>query len=154
MTKKPFTYEEFKSIYSKVPRLTVDAIIRKGDGIVLSLRREGMGWANEWHLPGGTILYKESIEESLHRIVKDETGLDVEIVKFLGYMEYPDEERERGFGYSVSLTLLCEYISGELQPNEDALDVRVFVELPENTIKIQEEFLKNHWEEIFQNNIV
>lgn len=150
MQKKPFTSEEFKSIYSRVPRLTVDAVIKKDNGIVLSLRKEGIGWENMWHLPGGTVLYKETVEQALHRIVKDETGLDIRVLKLLGYMEYPEEEKERGFGWSVSIAILCEALPGDLVVNEDASDIRVYSELPEGTIKTQRDFLEIHWGEIFE----
>ncbi len=52
--------EEFYSIYSKVPRLALDVVIRSDEGILLSLRaiepHKGL-----WHLPGGTVYRGETI---------------------------------------------------------------------------------------------
>ncbi|MDO8563851.1 MAG: NUDIX domain-containing protein [Nanoarchaeota archaeon] len=148
MTKKPFSPEEFKQIYSKVPRLCIDPIVRMEDGIVLSLRNGNYGWENQWHLPGGTLLYKETVEQGLKRLMKDEIGIEVKIVKVLGYKEFPSEEKERGFGWSVSLMILCDFVSGKLRPDENALEVKAFSKLPDNIVKEHAEFLEEHWDQI------
>ena len=36
-----------------------------------------------WQIPGGGLEFGESVEECLHREIKEETGLNVEIVKLL-----------------------------------------------------------------------
>lgn len=145
---KPFSPEEFKAIFSKVPRLTVDAVIRTPTGVVLTLRKGNIGWDNMWHTPGGTLLFKEKLEDGIHRVVEEELGIKIKIIKVLGYLEYHSEEKERGFGYSVSVTMLCDYVSGELKINEDASEVKTFTTLPDNIIPEQKQLLIEHWSEI------
>lgn len=106
--KLPFTYEQFKEIYSQVPRLCVDLLITTEKGTLLILRKN-FGWEGQWHLPGGTVYYKEKVEDAVQRIAQEELGVDVTINQFLRYVEYPHEETERGFGYSVSLLFDCLY---------------------------------------------
>ena len=89
------TIKEFKEIYSKVSRATVSLVIKTNKGIALSLRNLP-SWRNKWHLPGGTIFYKETVENAVKRKAKEELGIKVKIVKLLGYIEYPSEEKERG----------------------------------------------------------
>ncbi len=149
MTKKPFSYEEFKQIYSRIPRLCIDPIVRTQGGVVLSLRKEGYGWGDQWHLPGGMLLYKETVEDGLRRVLRDEIGAEVSIDKVLGYMEFHSEEKERGFGYSVSLVIVCDLVSGELRPDENASEVRIFTELPERMVEEHKIFLQEHWQDIF-----
>ena len=139
--------EEFVKIYSRVPRLCVDLIIRHKNGVILTLRKLPT-WHKQWHLPGGGVQYQETIAQAVARKAKEELGIEVKIVKTLGYIEFPSEQKERGFGWSVSIGILCDYVSGVLTPNEEAYDVKVFTELPENTIVEQAEFLKTHWSEI------
>ena len=146
-TKKPFTYEEFEKIYSKVPRLTVDLIIKSQNGIILTLRSLPT-WHNQWHLPGGTVLYKERINDAVLRVAQEELGLEVKILNRLGNIEYPSEEKERGFGWSVAVTVLCEALSEKITLSNEASRVEVFKELPENVISEQEAFLLKHWNEI------
>ena len=147
MTHKRFTPEEFKAIYSQVPRLTVDLTIKNSCGILLSFRTLP-SWHNQWHLPGGTVFLGERVKEAVARIAKSELGIDITIEKFLGYNEFLSEEKERGFGFSVSLNFLCSTDAIEFIHDEDASEVKAFTELPENTIAEQKEFLQNHWNEL------
>ena len=144
----PFTPEEFKSIYSRVPRLCVDLIVRTPQGVILALRSLPT-WNNLWHTPGGTVRYKEKIVGAAARVAKSELGVEVTILKTLGYMEFPSEEKERGFGWSVSIALLCELKSGTLlEKTDEASAIRAFAELPENTLFEHKIFLTEHWHEI------
>ena len=86
MNLKRLPFEEFKSIYSKVPRLCVDLIVQKDNGIVL-IKRAIEPSLGKWHFPGGTVLLGESLEDTIHRIAKEELNIKVSIEKLLGYME-------------------------------------------------------------------
>lgn len=145
----PLTPEEFEDIYSRVPRLCIDPIVRTPDGIILSLRKGGFGWDGQWHLPGGGLFYRESVEDGLRRILRREVGIEVSILKLLGYMEFMSEEKERGFGYSVSLAILCDLVSGTPRTDESSLEIKMFTELPENMVDEHKLFLRNHWGEIY-----
>lgn len=140
-SKRPFTPERFKEIYSKVPRLTVDLVVQGSEGIVLTLRNLP-SWNNQWHFPGGTVFYKETIEQAVHRIAEDELGVQVEIVDLLGYIEFTSEEKERGFGWTISLAVLCKIVEGEIKSSEESSEVGFFKTLPEGIIKEQADFLK------------
>lgn len=144
---KPFTPEEFKAIYSKVPRVTVDLIIKTPEGIILALRSH-YAWKGYWHFPGGTILYKESVLEAVHRVAKEEIGQSVEVIKLLGYTESRDEEKHRGFGSTVTLTFLCMTDQTVFSVNEDASTIELFPEIPDNLIPEQADFLREHWNDI------
>ncbi len=136
----PLTHDEFINIYSKVPRLCVDLVITSDAGILLTYRTKN-GYENQWHLPGGTVYYRERIEEAVARVALQELGAVVEIVKFMGFMEYPDEVKEKGYGHSVSLVFLCHTDTVNFRLDENADKVEYFQELPVNTIKEQKEFL-------------
>lgn len=149
MAKKvPFTFEEFKSIYSRVPRLCVELVIKTESGIVLLLRKK-FGWEGMWHMPGSTVYYQEPVEACVKRTAEEEAGVYVEIDSFLGYQDYPEEAKVRGFGHSVSLVFLCHVTSGTLVHDEDAGDIATFQELPETMVKENKEFLESHWKQIF-----
>ena len=133
--------EEFKEIYSKVPRLCVEVVIKTHGGVVLGLRKLP-SWQGMWHFPGGALDYNETIAEAVERIAKDEIGVSVTMDKLLGYIEYPSEKKERGFGWSVSLAILCRPESEEFRPdNFNSSEIKVFSELPENMVVEQKEFL-------------
>src|SRR3989344_5065178 len=138
--KLPFTFEEFKSIYSKVPRLTVDLVIHTKEGIILTLRTKH-GYENQWHLPGGTVYFRESVEDSVKRVAREELGIKVSIEKFHGYVEYFSEEKERGFGYTISLVFICSPNSIEFILDDQVEKIEFFKIPPDNTLKEQRKLL-------------
>ncbi len=138
--KLPFTFEQFKNIYSQVPRLAVDLIIKNDKELLLTLRTKN-GYVNTWHLPGGTVHYQEAVADAAKRVAKDELGIEINNLKFLGYIEYLDEEKYRGFGHTVSLVFLCHPISQKLTLDDQAAKAEYFKKLPENIITQQKEFI-------------
>ncbi len=144
MANKPLTSEEFKTIYSKVPRFCLELIVRTSEGIVLTLRRLPT-WNNQWHIPGATLFYGERVDDAVQRIAHDELGISVIVDELLGYNEYPSEQKERGFGWSVGLIFLCHPADQDQQmrPNDEASMIRAFREIPENIIKEHAIFLRS-----------
>ena len=147
--KKPFSLEEFKTIYSKVPRLCVELVIKTPEGIVLSLRSLP-DYNGKWHLPGGTVFYKEPIADAIKRVAKDELGISVNIQKLLGYIEYARGEKEKGFGWAVGIVFLCSSEATDIKPNNDeASEIKIFKELPPGLIEEHRKFLESKWSEIW-----
>lgn len=134
---RPFSYAAFTQIYSQVPRLTVDLVVQTEGGVVL-VKRQEQSWHGQWHLPGGTVLYREKITDAVQRIAHEELGVSVKIEKLLGYIEYPSEVIERGFGYSVSLTFQCQ-----VEPTQidwlrwSEQEIQIFESVPETTVSEQ-----------------
>lgn len=143
MRKRPFTYEEFKSIYSRVPRLTVDLIIKSGESVLLTLR-ESDGWEGQWHFPGGTVYLGQSIEDTIHRIAKEELGSEIAKFQFVGYIEYLSEKEKRGYGYSTSLAFVCEIKTNNIVLDSKASKYNYFEKIPEKIIEEQGIFLKEN----------
>lgn len=106
------------------PAPTVDIIIeiaRPGEraGIVLIRRRNPPpGWA----LPGGFVDYGESLEEAAVREAREETSLDVELVR--QFHAYSDPHRDPR-GHTIS-TVYIARASGEPKGADDASEARVF----------------------------
>ncbi len=74
---------------AKNPLPTVDLIIETRDGIVLVKRKNPPpGWA----LPGGFVDYGESVESAAVREAKEETGMDVELIR--QFHTYSDPRRD------------------------------------------------------------
>jgi 8-oxo-dGTP diphosphatase len=101
------------------PRIAVDLIIEmEGDRIVLIRRRNP---PHGWALPGGFLEYGESLEAAAVREAKEETGLDVELVRQLH--TYSDPARDPR-GHTVS-TVFIARARGTPRAGDDAGDVLV-----------------------------
>jgi ADP-ribose pyrophosphatase YjhB (NUDIX family) len=72
---------------------TATAIILYSEGRVLLIKRDTLPFKGFWALPGGRMDPGEVVEQTCVREVKEETGLDVEIVCKVGdYHEYGSRE--------------------------------------------------------------
>jgi len=62
------------------PFISVITVIRDGDKFLMITRRDGKGVG----FPGGYLRLYETVEDAARREVKEETGIDVEIIRILG----------------------------------------------------------------------
>ena len=97
----PLTPDEFRDIYSKVPRLTVEVVIRSPAGVLLTLR-DIEPCRGLWHLPGGTVRFGEKLFDAVRRVAATELGIDVVAAHPLGYIEYPSHH-ENGLDSPVGI---------------------------------------------------
>lgn len=109
------------------PLLTVDIIIEiESQGIVLIKRKNPpYGWA----IPGGFVDYGESLENAALREAKEETNLDVKLIR--QFHTYSDPKRDPRH-HSVSTVYIAK-AKGEPKAKDDALEIGIFAEsnLPE-----------------------
>jgi ADP-ribose pyrophosphatase YjhB (NUDIX family) len=131
-------YAEFKKIYSKVPRLCVDMIFIKDNGLLLIERAIDPGKGN-WHFPGGTVLLGESIGECLKRVAEEETGLSVLDHELVGYMEFDDGENPHF--HTVSMVFRINKFGGTLKGGEQGESLRFHSAVPEKIVAEQKDFL-------------
>jgi len=69
-------------------------IIVKGSKILVTQRSEQMKLPLKWEFPGGKIEENETAEECLHREIKEEINLEIEILKQLSASIYDYETFE------------------------------------------------------------
>lgn len=131
--------EDFAYIYTKVPRLNVDLVIRIDGGVVL-VKRGIEPHIGAWHVPGGTVYKNEKLEDAAVRVAKHETGLDVQVVKHLGFMEFPNEKRGDLNVHTISIVIEVSKVGGELKHDTHAKEIKVFHELPDGGEGIDEHF--------------
>ena len=134
----PLTPEEFSFIYSKVPRLTVELIIKNKDGMLLT-KRAIEPCIGQWHLPGGTVRFGESLVNAVKRIANRELGIEIIQTKNVGIIEYPSHYLF-GLDSPVGMVFECS-IKGEVAPNNEALTYGWFKEIPSPMHADQDKFL-------------
>lgn len=94
----------FNYIYKHVPRLNVDLIFLKNNKILWT-RRKISPYKGKWHLPGGTVLLHEELQEAVTRIAKKELGIDVDTMIKVGIIEFLKEGKGR---HAVSIVYLIK----------------------------------------------
>ncbi len=103
----------------RAPLPTVDVIIEYGGGVVLIKRRNPpYGWA----LPGGFVEYGETLEEAAVREAREETGLEVELLRQMHTYSEPSRDPR---GHTISTVFIARG-RGQLRASDDAAEARVF----------------------------
>jgi ADP-ribose pyrophosphatase YjhB (NUDIX family) len=122
------------------PIPTVDIIIEYNRGIVLIKRKNPPeGWA----MPGGFVAYGESLETAAVREAKEETGLDVELLR--QFHTYSDPKRDPR--HHTITTVFIAKAKGKAIAGDDAKEIGIFTKdtLPEQIAFDHRDILKDYF---------
>jgi ADP-ribose pyrophosphatase YjhB (NUDIX family) len=111
----PFTYDAWSRKISSGPvacRGEVVMVIVRPNGNVL-LHTKGFYPQGVYRLLSGRVLWNDDVEQTLHREVKEETSLVVNVERFLGLIQYHFQCGGRGLPFVSYLFQLSE-TGGEL----------------------------------------
>jgi ADP-ribose pyrophosphatase YjhB (NUDIX family) len=136
----PLTQKEFSEIYAKVPRLTVEVIVKNEEGAVYLTKRAVEPCKGQWHLPGGTVRFAEPMTKAIKRIAKRELNIDVEKSNNVGYIEYPSHY-SNGLDSPVGIVFEVMKYKGECKPNDEAREGSWHSKVPKDMHKDQDVFL-------------
>ncbi|MBD3350070.1 MAG: NUDIX domain-containing protein [Candidatus Lokiarchaeota archaeon] len=119
--KVKITMEEKKEKVSE----TSDAIIINEDNQIVMVVRKEPPFKGQYALPGGFIEKGETAEQACIREVKEETNLDVEIIRKIGVYDDPDRDPR---GNIISHAFLCKSLSSfdEIEGDDDAVYAQAF----------------------------
>ena len=87
------------------------------------IQRKNDPYKGSWALPGGFVEWGETVESAVLREVKEETGLEVDLVELVGV--YSDPERDPR-GHTVTICYLVRKKGGELKADTDASNAQCF----------------------------
>ncbi len=103
----------------RYPLITVDIIIEINSGIILIKRKNP---PHGWAIPGGFVDYGESLEDCARREAKEETGLDINLLR--QFHTYSDPSRDPRH-HTVS-TIFIATATGKPKAGDDAKEAVVF----------------------------
>ena len=129
----------------KNPIPTVDIIIEiESKGIILIKRKNPpFGWA----IPGGFVDYGESLEEAAIREAKEETNLDVKLIR--QFQTYSNPKRDPRH-HSISTVYIAKG-KGQPKAKDDALEIGIFNEsnLPDEIAFDHRAILSDYFKSIY-----
>ncbi len=105
------------------PLVGVGAVV-VDSGRVLLVRRGSEPLKGHWTLPGGVLEVGETLAQGVAREVKEETGLDVEIIELVEVLDRIHREDGRVRFHYVIADYLCRVTGGALNAASDADAVR------------------------------
>jgi ADP-ribose pyrophosphatase YjhB (NUDIX family) len=127
------------------PIPTVDIIIEiKSKGIVL-IRRKNPPYG--WAIPGGFVDYGESLEKAAVREAKEETNLNVKLIR--QFYTYSDPKRDPRH-HSISTVYIAKG-KGILKAKDDAVEIGVFTQsnLPDEIAFDHRSILHDYFKQVF-----
>ena len=101
-----------------------------------------------WSKPGGAVEFEEKVEDAVIREIKEELGVDIELIKFLGFTNHIIKSENQHW---TSFNYLAKIVKGEpqiLEPDKiEEIKWFSFDDLPENlsqtTSEPIQEYLKS-----------
>lgn len=123
LTKRRFTPKK-----RTIPTTRISVVVLNRDGEILLVRHK-KGNQRYWVLPGGRLEYGETFEECAMREVKEETGLEVEMERFLYLSEAIAPDRSR---HIVNIFIKAKVVGGTMKLGDEPVLAGVeFVRLEE-----------------------
>ena len=92
--------------------VSVAALVTNDWGEILLVNSPWRGW----EYPGGLIEPGETFQEALHREVREEAGVEIEITGFVGICKNVEKN-------IVNIDFTAKYVSGELRTSEESTEV-------------------------------
>ena len=100
---------------------TATAVIPFPPDKILLVKRRTLPFEGYWALPGGRVDPGETVEQTIVREVKEETGLDVAIVRKI--REYHEQGVQDGEEYDYyPACFLVKRLSGEVKKQESEIE--------------------------------
>jgi len=100
---------------------TATAIIPFPPDKILLIKRKTVPFKGYWALPGGRVDPGETVEQTIVREVKEETGLDVTLIRKVG--EYHEQGVQGGFEYDYyPACFLVKIVGGEIVKQESEIE--------------------------------
>lgn len=123
------------------PVATVGALVVNMDGKVLIVRSSK--WCDKYTVPGGHIELGERAEDAIKREVKEETRLDVEVVKLLLVQQAIYPKYYCRHEHYIFMDYICRAKGTELKLDGRELQYSTWV-TPEDALKLDlEEYTRN-----------
>ena len=132
--------DEYDAIYRRVPRLCVEVVLTDSERGVVLARRDIPPNIGAWHIPGGTVLWGESLTGALHRVASSELGVEITPGGLLGWIEYPSHV-QAGIDSPIGIAFECALAGSSPASCELPEGVCWFTSLPEGLYAEQREFL-------------
>ncbi|MBF0776731.1 ADP-ribose pyrophosphatase [Streptococcus azizii] len=140
----------------QTPKLDTRAAIIEGQKILLVQENDGL-----WSLPGGWCDVDQSTMENTVKEVREEAGLDVEVVRLVAVLDKMKSNPSRSAHHVTKVFYLCRSLGGQFQANSETLTSAYFslgdlptLSLGKNTVEqialCFEAYQAEHWETRFE----
>lgn len=101
--------------------VVVGALVRRNNELLL-VKRKKKPWKDYWAIPGGKIKFGESLEEAVKREVREETGIDIKVIRLLGVQTVIIKKNGKIVDHFLLIDFEAYPLENELKPNTEEID--------------------------------
>lgn len=126
--------KDFAMVLSAMPVVCVDGVVVNDAGEYLLVRRKNEPLKGEFWVPGGRVMKNERLEDAVARKMREEIGVDVDILGSMGFFEaFFERSRQEVAGgvHMISLVYRVRPRSLEIRLDDQSAEWGWFNELPE-----------------------
>lgn len=110
--------------YPEKPLIGVGAAVFRDDSALL-IKRGNPPLSGTWSLPGGRVKPSESLKDAAAREVKEECGIDIDVLDLIKLFEYIEKDPDGRVKYHyIVFDFNAVYTEGTLKQSSDALEAR------------------------------
>ena len=124
---------DYYRVMQLMPVVCIDCLVRNDEGKFLLVKRRNEPLKGEYWLPGGRLHKHELLENGVHRKMREELNIEVEIIRFLGFFEEFFEKTaqnvEGGF-HAVSFLYLVKPLGNAIRLDEQSAEWGWFTDIP------------------------
>lgn len=125
--------DEYRRVLSTMPIVCVDCLVVDEKREFLLVKRKNEPLKGEYWVPGGRVFKGEQLADAVHRKMREEIGVDVEIVRNVGFFEeFYDKTLEGAEGglHSISIVYLVRLKSHDIKLDDQSTDWAWFKDMP------------------------
>ena len=110
--------------YPDAPLVGVGAVAIK-DGKILVVKRAFEPGAGKWSVPGGLVEIGEKLSEACAREMKEETGIEIEVLELINVFDMIDRDESGKIRYHYVLAdFLAKPVGGTERPSPEVTDMK------------------------------
>jgi 8-oxo-dGTP diphosphatase len=110
--------------YPSAPLVGVGAVAIR-DGSILLVKRAFEPGAGKWSIPGGLLELGETLSEACAREMKEETGIDIEVLELINVFDMVDRDDSGKVLYHyVLVDFLAKPIGGVEEPSAEVTEMK------------------------------
>jgi colanic acid biosynthesis protein WcaH len=124
---------EYKKILSSVPIVCIDCLVVNDKGEFLLVKRKNQPLKDEYWVPGGRLHKNERLADAVHRKMREELGVEVEIIRNVGFFEeFYDRTAEEASGgvHCISVVYLVRPLSYDIKLDNQSAGWAWFKDAP------------------------
>ncbi|MGP0089943.1 MAG: NUDIX domain-containing protein [Xanthobacteraceae bacterium] len=125
--------DEYRKILSSVPIVCVDCVVVNERRQILLVKRANEPLKGEFWVPGGRVHKGERLVAAVHRKMREELGVDVEIIENIGFFEeFFDKTAESAIGgvHTISIVYLVRPKNYDFKLDDQSAEWAWFKDFP------------------------